>query len=272
MSVRKRAGTLLYVLFLAFSFPLIFSSCKSYKNIPYFRDVPDSIYTSPMYIGVAGYKDPKIQPNDLLQVSVQTLDPSTSTISGTTAAASYATQAASSAGGGASITGFLVDKEGMIELPLVGKIQVAGKTTAEARELIRSRAAVYYKEPVVNVRFANFNISVFGEVNRPAQYTVPNEKISILDAIAMAGDLTIYGKRENVLLIREIDGAKQLTRFNLNSSEIFQHQNFYLRQGDVVYVQPAKSKAASTDMQQVRNLTILTSVVNLIVILAIRIL
>src|SRR5690606_35044928 len=169
-------------------------------------------------------------------------------------------------------SGFMVDKDGMIELPLVGKVPVAGKTTSEARELIRSRAAIYYKEPVVNVRYANFNITVLGEVARPSQYIVPNEKISILDAIAMAGDLTIYGKRDNVLLIRETEGAKQFTRFNLNSTEMFQNPNFYLRQGDVVYVEPSKSKAASTDMQRLRNLTLATSVINLMVILVIRLL
>lgn len=252
--------------------PVFFNACKSYKNIPYFRDVPDSIYRNPSYIGVTSYSDPKIQPNDLLQVTVQTLDPSASSVSNASAA-TYSVQASSSMTAAGSVTtGYMVDKEGMIELPLVGKVPVAGKSTSEARELIRSRAAVYYKEPVVNVRFANFNISIFGEVARPAQYTVPNEKVSILDAIAMAGDLTIYGKRENVLLIRESDGAKQFMRFNLNNTDIFQNPNFYLRQGDVVYVEPAKSKAASTDMQQIRNLTIITSIVNLLVILAIRLL
>jgi polysaccharide export outer membrane protein len=250
-------------------FATFFTACRSYKNVPYFYDVPDSIYKNSSYVGVVAYTDPKIQPNDLLQVSVQTLDPSASAMSGASTTATYTVQAFSSGNSG-TISGFMVDKDGMIELPLVGKIPVAGKTTSEARELIRSRAAIYYKEPVVNVRFANFNISVLGEVSKPSQYVVPNEKVSILDAIAMAGDLTIYGRRDNVLLIRETDGAKQFTRFNLNSTDLFQSPNFYLRQGDVVYVQPSKARVAATDMQRIRNLTIATTLINLAVILLIR--
>jgi polysaccharide export outer membrane protein len=230
-------------------FATFFTACRSYKNVPYFYDVPDSIYKNSSYVGVVAYTDPKIQPNDLLQVSVQTLDPSASAMSGASTTATYTVQAFSSGNSG-TISGFMVDKDGMIELPLVGKIPVAGKTTSEARELIRSRAAIYYKEP--------------------SQYVVPNEKVSILDAIAMAGDLTIYGRRDNVLLIRETDGAKQFTRFNLNSTDLFQSPNFYLRQGDVVYVQPSKARVAATDMQRIRNLTIATTLINLAVILLIR--
>jgi len=244
-------------------------SCKSYKNIAYFTDLKDSNYHTPQAVALTNFSDPRIQPNDILQISVQTLDPQTAAISGASTSSTFSVQGSSNLGN-ATVTGYLVDKAGFIELPLVGKIEVAGKTTSEARDLIRQKAAIYYKDPVVNVRYANFNITVIGEVNRPAQYTIPNEKASILDAIGMAGDLTIYGKRENIMLIREEGGEKKVIRFNLNSSDVFQNPYFYLRQGDVVYVEPAKSKAATTDMARVRNLTILTSITSLLVIVISR--
>lgn len=243
------------------------TGCASYKNVVYFKDIRDSIYLASEAIALASYTDPVIHPNDILQVSVQTLDPQSSAMTGAQTTTTYNVQGASSAvGANTTVQGFLVDKNGEIELPLVGKIKVVNLTTTEARELIRQKAAVYYKDPVVNVRFANFNVSVIGEVNRPAQYTVPNEKATILDAIAMAGDLTIYGKRENVLLIREENGKKNAIRFNLNSTEIFQNPYFYLRQGDVVYVEPNKSKAAANDVRTVRNISIITSLASLLIV------
>ncbi len=162
--------------------------------------------------------------------------------------------------------GFLVDRDGNIELPLVKKIKVAGFTTSQAKEAIRQKAAIYYKEPVVNVRFANFYISILGEVNRPAQYTIPNEKATVLDAIALAGDMTVYGRRENVLLIRELDGKKYATRFNLNSSQVFENPYFYLRQGDVIYVEPNKARASVNDVRTVRNIGIITSIASVLII------
>jgi len=241
--------------------------CKTYKNVVYFKDVKDSIYVSPEAINLTPFNDLVIQPNDILQVTVQTLDPQNSAMTGAQSTSTFNVQSTSSmVGGGSTVQGFLVDKNGDIELPLVGKIKVGGMTTREAREAIRGKAAVYYKDPVVNVRFVNFNISVIGEVNRPAQYTVPNEKATILDAIAMAGDLSIYGKRENVLLIREEDGKKNAIRFNLKSADIFNNPYFYLRQGDVIYVEPNKAKAAANDVRTIRNISIITSIASVLII------
>jgi polysaccharide export outer membrane protein len=120
---------------------------------------------------------------------------------------------------------------------------------------------------VVSVRFANFNITVLGEVARPATYVVPNEKVSILDAIGMAGDLTIYGKRENVLLIRDSLGIKKMMRFDLNSTSTLLSPYFYLRQGDVVYVEPAKSKIAASDAVKTRNITLLGAGLSLLIVI-----
>jgi polysaccharide export outer membrane protein len=271
MSLKKGWNLTFRLLFLL-AITTAFSACKTYKNIVYFKDVNDSLYNQAQSIPLTNFTDPVIRPNDILQVSVQTLDPQSSSMTGAQTTSTYNVQGASSmAAGGSTVQGFLVDKNGNIELPLVGTIKVSGMTTTDAKEAIRKKASLYYKDPVVNVRFANFNISVIGEVNRPAQYTVPNEKASILDAIAMAGDLTIYGKRENVMLIREEDGVKKAIRFDLNKSDIFQNPYFYLRQGDVIYVAPNKAKAAANDVATIRNISIITSLASLIVVVISRI-
>src|SRR5690606_18429708 len=142
----------------------------------------------------------------------------------------------------------------------LGKVPVKGLTTYQARERIAVKAAEFYKEPTVEVRFANFKITVLGEVSRPATYTLPNEKVSVLDALGLAGDLTIYGKRENVLLVREHDGQKELVRLNLNDSGLFQSPYFYLRQNDVLYVEPGKAKAAANNAARTQTFAMVGSV------------
>ncbi len=246
-------------------FGLLLGSCASTKNTTYFQNVSDSIYRAAEPIALSGYTDPLIQPNDVLQISVQTIDPKSTLSMGTQATSTFAVQGSSAADGGRAIQGYLVDKNGNVELPLVGKIKVGGLSTDKAREAISEKAKIYYKDPVVNVRMANFYVSVLGEVARPSQYIIPNEKATILDAIAMAGDLTIYGKRDNILLIREINGEKKAIRFDLRTKSLFQNPYFYLRQGDVLYVEANKAKVAASDARMLRTVGIVTSVASLIV-------
>ena len=251
---------------------LFLSSCTTNKNITYFKDVPDSVYSVTHNIAQVPFTDPLIQPGDLLQISILTLDPEANNILTSSNSSNFSVQPGSSGSGNApsAVAGFLVDKAGYIEIPIAGRIQLGGLTTSEARDSIHQIVSNFYKDPVVNVRFANFSITVLGEVARPATYVVPNEKISVLDAIGMAGDLTIFGKRENVLVIRDSAGQKKFTRFNLNSSETFTSPYFYLKQGDMVYVEPNKSKVASTDAIRTRNITILASGITVILALISR--
>jgi polysaccharide export outer membrane protein len=249
---------------------LFLFSCTTPKKITYFRDVPDS--TKVKIIEQASYYTPLIQTDDILQVTIQTIDQSSTASFNPQNTANW--QVASSGAGkgeSAGVSGYLVDREGYVVLPLVGNVLVKGKTTDAVREDIRKKASEYFKEPVVNVRFANFKITVLGEVNRPSTYIMPNEKVTLLDALGAAGDLTIYGKRENVMLIREKDNKKELVRLNLNSSDLFKSPYYYLQQGDVVYVEPNKSKVASSDMVRVKNVTIIASILSLALILATRV-
>jgi polysaccharide export outer membrane protein len=227
-------------------------------------------------VEMSAFYTPVIQPDDILQVSIQTLDPSATALLNQQNTASWPvspgnTGPANNTGNTGVVAGYLVDKDGYVMLPLIGKVMVKDKTTGEVRDIIRTKAAEFYKDPVVNVRFANFKVTVLGEVTRPSTYIMPNEKITLLDAIGAAGDLTIYGKRENVLLIRDNDGKKEFVRFNLNDSKIFSSPYFYLHQGDVVYVEPNKSKVASTDMAQVKRLSIMATALTLLIVVASRV-
>jgi polysaccharide biosynthesis/export protein len=246
------------------------AACTSSKKIRYFNDIADTTHGS--NIPAAAFQEPLIQSDDILAISIQTIDPQNSLIINQMAGAMPSIGSSSASPiGGQLITGFLVDKEGNVELAMIGKIKMGGLTTAAARDTLRTKAALYFKNATVNVRFANYKITVLGEVNRPATYTVPNEKISLLDAIGLAGDLTIFGKRNNVLLIRDNNGKKEFERFDLNSSNIFTSPYFYLKQNDVIYVEPNKAKAASLNAARVQTYALIGTILSVLIVLLTRI-
>jgi polysaccharide export outer membrane protein len=146
-----------------------------------------------------------------------------------------------------SAPGYLVDANGNIELQLIGKVKVGGLTTIAAKDTIQNRLNKYLKGTIVTVRFLNYKISVLGEVMRPSVYVIPNETITLPEAIGLAGDLTIYGKRDNILIIRDQDGKKVFGHIDLNSREVFSSPFYYLHANDVVYVEPGRGKIAQSD-------------------------
>lgn len=239
------------------------SSCVSNKKIAYFQDI-QTVNQAKLENAVT-FTEPQIQPDDILSINIFTLNPQSGVV---------INQAANTPALGGNTnnslttqnTGFLVDKNGEIELSLIGKIKVVGLTTYQAREVIRDKVSTYYKEPNVQVRFANFKVSVLGEVNAPSAYTLPNEKVSILDALSLAGDLTIYGKRENVMIIRDNNGKKEFARLDLNSSNIFNSPFYYLKQNDVIYVEPNKRKVAATNSAQIQTVSVIASVLSVLIV------
>jgi polysaccharide export outer membrane protein len=256
-------------------------SCSSTKKIKYFQDIPDSGQMKA--IAKAEYFEPKVQVDDILTIVIQTLDPTATQMinSGNipvvgTAGASTSTMSLSPAATSATslqqpVSGYLVDKKGTVDIPILGRVSVIGLTTFELKDLLVKLASKYYQNPTVNVRFANFRVSITGEVLKPGVYVMPNEKVSILDAIAMAGDLTIYGKRENVLLVREnADGTKTPYRVNLKKSGIMSQEYYYLRQNDFIYVEPGTGKAAATDASQARYYTLIGSLLSVIIVFLTR--
>jgi len=256
MSLTRFKAILPGLCFIAIVF-VVMQSCNSAKKVPYFTNIADS--TNKDYtVKEHNYVEPIIQVNDQLYVTVQTIDTKPGGEATTTGA--NANEKASS---------FVVDKNGMIEVPLVGRVNVLGQTTTQAKETIRAQASQYYVNPIVNVRFLNFYINVLGDVSRPGKYIVTDEKTSILDAIAIAGDLSITGRRENVLLVREENGEKRFIRFNLNSTEIFKSPYYYMRSGDVIYVEQgkAKSRSGTTDTSKDRYITLTTSIISLFAVM-----
>jgi polysaccharide export outer membrane protein len=250
----------------------VLSSCGSTKNVPYFQDVKQlGNSTLP---ATAVFKEPTIQPDDILSISIFTIDPNTSMVVnqvGSQAISNSATGGAATALSATQPTaGFLVDKNGEIELSIIGKVRLAGLTTSAAKDLIREKAALNYKDPNVQVRFSNFKVTILGEVGKPASYSIPNEKVTVLDALGLAGDLTIYGKRENVLLIRDNNGEKQFARLNLNSADIFNSPFYYLKQNDVLYIEPNKGKAASLNAARTQTIAIVGTALTVFIALISR--
>ena len=240
------------------------SSCVSNKKIAYFQDI--STIDRAKLENAAKFVEPVIQTDDILSINVFTLNPQSGAIINQASAAPVLGGNASTAVSSQQVAGFLVDKNGEIELSLVGKIKVAGLTTYEARELVREKVGTIYEKPNVQLRFANFKVSVIGEVNAPSTYTMPNEKVTIMDVLSLAGDLTIYGKRENVLIVRDNDGKKEYARLDLNSSEIFNSPFYYLKQNDVVYVEPNKRKVSASNSAQIQTISVIASVLSVIVL------
>lgn len=220
----------------------IISSCVSTKDVPYMKNA-DIVDLTPS----RGLYDAKIMPKDLLTITVSTLnaDASAPFNGGST---SIVAQGNSNT---ASTQGYLVDNNGDIEFPLVGKIHVAGLTKTLCQEAIRERIAPYLaktERPLVTVRMSSYRITVLGEVKGPGVIPVTTEKISVLEAIASAGDLSIYGRRDNVMLIREdSNGQKSIHRLNLNDANIINSPYFYLQQNDVLYIQPNKVQASNAE-------------------------
>ena len=128
----------------------------------------------------------------------------------------------------------------------------------------------YLQDPILNIRLLNYKVTVLGEVGHPSTYSIPSERITVMDAIGMAGDLTIYGKRENVLLIREENGERKFIRLNLNSTNIFESPYYYLKQNDIIYVEPNESKIVASNATRLRDIALLTSFLTLLIILATR--
>jgi len=235
-------------------------SCSSIKNVKYFTDIPDTArYT---LLNKLNYVDPLIQPDDIMSINIQVTDPTATQVIATGNVSNSAVGSTTAGSTGSqTINGYLVDESGNVEIPVLGKVKLKGLTTEQAREVVRARASLYFKDPTVNVRFANFRITVLGEVAKPATYVVPNEKITILDALGLAGDLTIFGRRDNVLLIRQYDdGRRETIRLDLTKSSVLNSPYYYLRQNDYIYVEPTKAKIVSSDAIQNRNISIITAV------------
>jgi len=222
------------------AFVLAFTSCVSTKKTAYFNDIEDGVYKTSY-----DAPPPVIHKNDLLSIYVSSLNTEATQIFN--APTLPTTTSASARGGSTQTVGYLVNEDGNIQFPVLGKIKAEGMTIKQLNDAITDSLTErkLLIDPLITIRFLNFRVTVLGEVSSPTVITVPNEKISILEAIGLAGDLTIYGKRDNVLLIREEEGKKIVKRLDLNSPAVLTSAFYYLKSNDVVYVEPNRNKVAS---------------------------
>ena len=246
--------TVLYFFLMA-----IVTSCADTKKIAYFNDVKDST----LLASKEGL-EPIIQKRDILSIAVSSLSNEATVIFNTP---NIPVTSNGLNNNTPQTAGYLVSQDGKIKFPLLGDIPAAGLTQKQLEDtltkLITDKKLLF--DPIVTARFLNFRVTVLGEVNRPGVVNVPSEQISILEAIGQAGDLTIYGLRDNVILIRQEGSNKLVKRLNLNSSTILQSPYFFLKSNDVIYVEPGKAKVASTDQSR-QYLPIIFSGISVIVI------
>jgi len=236
---------------LLFFLSIILASCGSVKNIAYLQNSDDINFEKSRFL-----YDARIMPKDQLTISVNTTTPEASMPFNLLLQNEYTQGRSMSAAG--VLMPYLVDNEGYITFPVIGRLKVGGLTKSEAEKLIFEKIRPYMAEsenPVVTVRMSSYSVSVLGEVARPGSFQVSREKITILEALAQAGDLTIYGVRDKVKLIREdITGKKQIVNLNLNDANLVNSPYYYLQQNDVVYVEPNKVKAQNSKVGQTTTL------------------
>lgn len=251
---------------------MVMVGCGSSKNVAYLQEGDSDDMFDEAYAAQAGAMyDARIMPKDLLTITVSATEPE-AVRPFNLVMPSFTSGADIRTTGQSQLQTYLVDNEGYVNFPVVGQILLKGMTKNEAEEKIKGLLKNYIKEdPIVTVKSVNYKISVVGEVARPNTFTIVNEKVNIFEALAMAGDMTIWGRRDNVKIIREdAEGKKRIIYMNLNDRNVIYSNDFYLQQNDVVYVEPNKVKAQNSEIGQATTLwltgaSILISIAGLVV-------
>lgn len=243
------------------------TSCGSRQDVIYFQDEP----LSEAIENQNSNFELRFKADDLLVINVSADDPETvapfnlNVVSTNTSVID--------AQGSLKMQTYLIDNKGNIEFPTLGTLKLAGLTRGEANSMLKEKLSIYFKKdapPIVNIRLANFTVTVLGEVKNPGTYTIQDEKISIPEALGLAGDLTIYGKRDNVKLIREVDGQKKFAKIDLTSVNVLNSPNYYLTQNDVIYVEQNNARVRASSFNQ-NNGVIISAIGTLATIVAILI-
>jgi polysaccharide biosynthesis/export protein len=264
---------------------VLLSSCGNTRHLTYMQGQFDTVKLSHIQVN-----DPVIQKGDLLSIIIYSDNPLATALynqpvitmaSSSSSGSSGGSSGASGSGGGTGSTagamqgpaspttpGYLVDDEGNIQMQGLGVLHVDGLTKSRVKELLDSKLKdSLLKNPYYSIRFLNYKFTVLGEVNRPGIYNIPGERLSLLDALGLSGDITFYGRRDNVLIIRETNGKRAFQRLDLTKPEIMASPYFYLQQGDVLYIEASKKKIAASDAVTARNVSIAVSVVSALAIL-----
>ena len=256
---------LLYFLIVTFFGAL--TSCVSHKELLYLNDLPPTTDLSDSIMNI-GMSDLRIQPDDLLSITVSSFNLEASKPFNPEGN-NMQTMAQAMQGANNTVemlSGYFVDTQGFVDFPVIGKVYVNRKTLSEAQELFYAKLKTYLKDAVVNIRYLNLKISVLGEVQKPGTIRLTNKRLTIFEAIGLAGDMTSYSNRSNVLIIREKNGRRLIKRVNLQSSKIFESSFYYLQQNDVVYVEPNKTKVNTIADKSSRILSYVSAAVSVLAI------
>ncbi len=244
-------------------FIVLLTGCNAYQKVAYLQEAGKQVVMSDSV--QAPVPDPLIKVGDVLMITVNTNTPEAAIPfniplipSSNEAARSYRVGGGTNVSYGLSMQNFLVDTEGVITYPVLGELKVAGLTKKQLSDVIKESIYPKYitEEPIVLIRFGNFKVSVLGEVMRPGSFVIDNEKVSILEALALAGDMTIYGRRESVLLVRENNGNRETVRIDIRDKNLVNSPYFYLQQNDVLYVEPNDSRSRASGISSAESLSI----------------
>jgi len=248
---------------------ILVSSCTNVKNLQYLQGGLDSNRLKNIVV-----PEPVIQKGDLLGITVYSDDPlATAAVTRQASSASPMTVSVEANMAGAASTtsaasGYLVNQQGNLQLYKLGLVQVAGLT----KEKLADTLAFLYtkmnllKNPYVEVRFLNYKVTIIGEVSRPGSYTIPADKVNAFEAIGLAGDITVYGRRDNVMVIREVNGVRQFGRIDLTKTDAFLSPFYNLQQNDLVIVDVGKNKAALNNQSTLQAITIGASMLSIIAV------
>ena len=243
ISLRAKAGFVLVIMALA----LTAVSCNTYRKINYLQDiVPDKAERIAINKGIL------IQPKDMISIVVSSRNPELAMMFNLPVISYQAGSEVVANGGSQRLLGYVVDNDGNIDFPVLGLVHAAGLTRWELAKEIKSRIidGNYIKDPVVTVEFMNFKISVMGEVTSPGTYNIEGDKITLLQALSLARDLTIFGRRDNVSVIREQGDERIIYQVDLRSASLFESPAYYLQQNDIVYVEPNKVRAGQSTINE----------------------
>ena len=222
----------------------IFAGCASQKEVAYFYGV-NSTSADSINKKFNKIHEARICTGDMLSITVTGLDP-LAVAPFNLPLVSYATPGSEQLYSAPTLQSYLVDINGNINFPVIGTLKLAGLSKSQAIKYINDQLAPYLKNAIVTIQFMNYKVTVLGEVLRPGQYAISNERVTVLDALGLAGDMTIYGKRNNVLITRENNGKLEFVRLDLNTDDVFRSPYYYLQQNDVIYVEPNSVKSVAS--------------------------
>jgi polysaccharide export outer membrane protein len=238
-------------------FLMTFSGCVSYESLVNFSETNKS-NLQPKEI--TNYEPLKIQPDDVIQINLSSTEAS--------ALNPFIVAGSNQVGTGGASDNFLVSADGYIEFPTIGKVKVDGLRIEEVQEIVLEALSPYFTEdPIIQVRLMNFKINVNGEVGGPGSFIVNSNRISVFEAITLAGDFTDYSRRDSIMIIREIDGVRNFGYVDFNTLDVFDSPYFYLKQNDIVYVQPSKAKVNIIRDTASRALPYITGVVSIVALI-----